>query len=97
VWRRALDHAGFSGDDLRLHERGYPALLDIAIDMPGGVFSPLRKMRLPALSGSLVRPVASIVGASLRQLTSAPAGRLFGMTSGTIAKRASLAVLARTS
>jgi hypothetical protein len=96
VWRRALDHAGFSGDDLRLHERGYPALLDIAIDMPGGV-SPLRKMRLPALSGYLVRPVASIVGASLRQLTSAPAERLFGMTSGTIAKRASLAVLARTS
>lgn len=70
------DEVGFSGDDFRSHERGYPALLDIVKGMPVGalVFAEnaiAGDIWLPgearvALSG------ASIVGGSLRQLRPAP-------------------------
>jgi tRNA A37 threonylcarbamoyladenosine dehydratase len=73
------DHVGFSGDDLRSHERGYPALLDIAKGMPVGalVFAE------DAIAGSIwltgetrvELAGASVVGQSLKQLTSAPVQR----------------------
>jgi hypothetical protein len=73
------DHVAFSDDDLRSHERGYPALLDIAKGMPVGalVFAP------NAIAGDIWLPdgarvqieSASIVGASLRRLRPAPIPR----------------------
>jgi molybdopterin/thiamine biosynthesis adenylyltransferase len=73
------DHVGFSGDDLRSHERGYPALLDIANGMPVGAMVFAEN----AIAGDIWLPGearvelcgASVVGASLRQLTSAPINR----------------------
>ncbi len=74
-----LDSVGFSGDDLRSHERGYPALSDINRGMPVGalVFAEY------AIAGDIWLPgeqrialaSASVVGHSLRVLTPAPAPR----------------------
>lgn len=71
------NRVGFSGDDLRSHERGYPALLDIASGMPVGalVFAP------DAIAGDIWLPGesrialagATIVGASLHHLAPEPA------------------------
>jgi hypothetical protein len=76
------DHVGFSDDDLRSHERGYPALLDIAKGMPVGaiVFAENAIAGDIWLSGEarVVLTGASIVGASLRQLRPAPVTRPVG-------------------
>lgn len=71
------DRVGFSSDDFRSHERGYPALLDVARGMPIGalVFAPR------AVAGDVWLPDgrrvelagASIVGRRLRRLAAAPA------------------------
>jgi molybdopterin/thiamine biosynthesis adenylyltransferase len=73
------DQVGFSGDDLRSHERGYPALLDIVDGLPVGglVFAP------KAIAGDIWLPgerrvrlaSASVVGNSLCTLTPAPTER----------------------
>jgi molybdopterin/thiamine biosynthesis adenylyltransferase len=73
------DHVQFSSDDLRSHERGYPALLDINNGMPVGalVFAEnaiAGNIWLPA-GGRVELAGASIVGESLRMLTSTPVGR----------------------
>jgi ThiF family len=70
------DSVGFSADDFRSHERGYPALLDITQGQPVGavVFAE------NAVAGDIWLPGeerielagASIVGASRRQLTPVP-------------------------
>lgn len=73
------DGVGFSGDDLRSHERGYPALLDIVKGMPVGALVFAEN----AVAGDIWLPGearvelagASIVGGSLRQLRSAPLRR----------------------
>jgi tRNA A37 threonylcarbamoyladenosine dehydratase len=67
---------GFSGDDLRSHERGYPALLDVAGGMPVGalVFAD------QAVAGDIWLPNqtrvevadASIIGRRLRRIASVP-------------------------
>ena len=77
------DQVQFSSDDLRSHERGYPALLDIAKGMPVGglVFAE------NAIAGDIWLPGetrvelagASIVGGSLRLLRSTPVGRPIGL------------------
>ena len=74
------DRVGFSSDDLRSHERGYPALLDVARGMPVGalVFADnavagdiwLPGMKRIQLAG------ASIIGRRLRRLTHAPMNAL---------------------
>lgn len=66
----------FSGDDLRSHERGYPALLDIAGGMPVGalVFAD------EAVAGDIWLPggervdlsTASVVGRRVHRLTASP-------------------------
>jgi ThiF family len=73
------DQVGFSSDDLASHERGYPALLDVAKGMPVGavVFAE------NAVAGDIWLPdgtrvelsEARIVGRSLRALTSTPRDR----------------------
>jgi molybdopterin/thiamine biosynthesis adenylyltransferase len=78
------ESVGFSGDDLRSHERGYPALLDINRGIPVGglVFAE------NAIAGDIWLPGerrialtdASIVGGSLQVLTSAPVPRPSGRT-----------------
>jgi hypothetical protein len=74
------DSVGFSADDFRSHERGYPALLDISQGQPVGALVFAEN----AIAGEIWLPVgkrvelagASIVGASRRQLMPAPlAGR----------------------
>lgn len=70
------DEVGFSGDDLRSHERGYPALLDIVKGMPVGALVFAEN----AIAGDIWLPGearvqlagASVVGGSLRQLRPAP-------------------------
>lgn len=66
----------FSGDDLRSHERGYPALLDIAAGMPVGALVFAREavagdIWLPAGERSELRS-ASIVGRRIRHLAASP-------------------------
>ena len=73
------DSVGFSSDDLRSHERGYPALLDINRGMPVGALVFAEN----AIAGDVWLPGerritlagASIVGGSLRLLTPAPMPR----------------------
>jgi ThiF family protein len=73
------DHVGFSPDDFRSHERGYPALLDIAQGQPVGALVFAEN----AIAGDIWLPGerrvelarASVVGASLLQLTPAPRSR----------------------
>jgi hypothetical protein len=70
------DRVAFSGDDLRSHERGYPALLDIAQGMPVGALVFAEN----AVAGDIWLPgetrvqleAASVVGGSLRQLSPQP-------------------------
>jgi hypothetical protein len=70
---------GFSSDDLRSHERGYPALLDIAQGMPVGALV----FASQAVAGDIWLPDgrrveiddASIVGRRLRRLTARPRNR----------------------
>ncbi len=77
----AHNHGGstrveFSDDDLRSHERGYPALLDIARGVPVGALVFAKE----AVAGDIWLPGglrvklanASIVGRRLRQITPAP-------------------------
>ena len=45
-----IDSVGFSPDDMASHERGYPALLDIARGMPVGAWS-LHDLRWPGICG----------------------------------------------
>jgi molybdopterin/thiamine biosynthesis adenylyltransferase len=79
------DHVEFSSDDLRSHERGYPALLDINNGMPVGALVFAEN----AIAGDIWFPGegrvelagASIVGESLRLLTSKPAARPIGRNS----------------
>lgn len=67
------DFVAFSADDLHSHERGYPALLDIAKGMPVGALVFARN----AVAGDIWLPgerrielaCGLIVGGSLRQLT----------------------------
>lgn len=70
------DDVGFSGDDLRSHERGYPALLDISKGMPVGalVFAENAIAGSIWLTGEhrLKLAGASVVGHSLKLLRSAP-------------------------
>lgn len=69
------DSVGFSPDDLRSHERGYPALLDISKGMPVGALVFAQN----AVAGDIWLPGekrvelagASVVGASLRRLQAA--------------------------
>lgn len=79
------DHVAFSGDDLASHERGYPALLDIARGQPVGalVFAPR------AIAGDIWLPDgrrvelerAIIIGPRRRVLTPAPrAGAHFDLS-----------------
>ncbi|MGB0123733.1 MAG: ThiF family adenylyltransferase [Silvibacterium sp.] len=73
------DHVGFSGDDLRSHERGYPALLGISKGMPVGALVFAEN----AIAGNIWLPEehrlelagASVVGHSLKLLHSAPPPR----------------------
>lgn len=73
------DHVAFSADDMRSHERGYPALLDIAEGMPVGALVFAEK----AVAGDIWLPGelrvklagASVVGTTLRRLTASPAHR----------------------
>ena len=73
---RGRDEVGFSGDDLRSHERGYPALLDIVKGMPVGALVFAEN----AIAGDIWLPGearvqlagATVVGGSLRQLRSSP-------------------------
>lgn len=71
----------FSGDDLRSHERGYPALLDITGSLPVGalVFAPDAVAADIWLPGGARTPIthATIVGASRRVLRSAPVSETF--------------------
>src|SRR5580658_8674355 len=76
------DQVQFSGDDLRSHERGYPALLDINKGMPVGALVFAEN----AIAGDIWLPGnkrvglmdASIVGSSLRILRPAPMARPIG-------------------
>ena len=73
------DRVAFSADDLRSHERGYPALLDIAQGQPVGALVFAEN----AIAGDIWLPGekrveldrASVVGASLLQLAAAPRPR----------------------
>ncbi len=73
------DQVAFSSDDLASHERGYPALLDIARGMPIGALVFAQN----AIAGDIWLPggkrvalsEAKIVGRSLRKLTPAPVKR----------------------
>jgi ThiF family len=73
------DRVAFSDDDMRSHERGYPALLDIARGMPVGALVFAEN----AVAGDIWLPGearvelagASIVGNSLRRLTPTPRNR----------------------
>jgi ThiF family len=73
------DRVAFSADDLRSHERGYPALLDIAQGQPVGALVFAEN----AIAGDIWLPgekrVAlegvSVVGGSLLQLSAAPRPR----------------------
>jgi len=70
------DHVAFSGDDIASHERGYPALLDIAKGMPVGalVFAENAVAGDIWLPGGARVPLtgAAIVGHSLRRITPNP-------------------------
>jgi hypothetical protein len=76
------DSVEFSSDDIRSHERGYPALLDIAKGMPVGALVFAQN----AIAGDIWLPDgtrielngASIVGRSLRRLYCAPPDRQSG-------------------
>lgn len=76
------DRVGFSADDIRSHERGYPALLDIAKGLPVGalVFAENAVAGDIWLSGEkrIELAGASVVGASLLQLTPQPRPRPLG-------------------
>lgn len=70
------DYVAFSADDLRSHERGYPALLDIANGIPVGALVFARNaiagdIWLPN-GGRVVLSKASIIGRSLRELRHCP-------------------------
>jgi molybdopterin/thiamine biosynthesis adenylyltransferase len=73
------DSVGFSPDDFRSHERGYPALLDIAQGQPVGALVFAEN----AIAGDIWLPgekrvelaAASVVGASRLQLSAAPLPR----------------------
>jgi ThiF family len=73
------DCVGFSADDFRSHERGYPALLDIAKGHPVGALVFAEN----AVAGDIWLPGgkrielagASVVGASLLQLAAKPRAR----------------------
>jgi molybdopterin/thiamine biosynthesis adenylyltransferase len=73
------DYVAFSDDDMRSHERGYPALLDIAKGMPVGALVFAEN----AIAGDVWLPGdarvelagASIAGSCLRRLTAAPTCR----------------------
>jgi ThiF family len=73
------DHVAFSGDDLRSHERGYPALLDISKGMPVGalVFAENAIAGSIWLTGGrrLELAGASVVGHNLKLLRPAPPPR----------------------
>jgi molybdopterin/thiamine biosynthesis adenylyltransferase len=73
------DHVAFSADDIRSHERGYPALLDIAKGMPVGalVFAEKAVAGDIWLPGELRVELAgvSVVGTTLRRLAESPAHR----------------------
>lgn len=70
------DSVGFSSDDLNSHERGYPALLDIAAGMPVGALVFARN----AIAGDIWLPngkrvaleSAKVLGTSRKILTPAP-------------------------
>jgi hypothetical protein len=70
------DRVSFSGDDLRSHERGYPALLDIAKGQPVGALVFAQN----AVAGDIWLPGerrielagASVVGATRLRLSAAP-------------------------
>ena len=76
------DRVGFSADDFRSHERGYPALLDIAEGLPVGALVFAEN----AVAGDIWLPGekrielagASIIGASLSQLAAEPRPRPAG-------------------
>lgn len=76
------DHVAFSGDDLRSHERGYPALLDIAKGQPVGALVFAEN----AVAGDIWLPGerrvelagASVIGASLLRLAATPSPRSNG-------------------
>lgn len=72
------DRVAFSGDDMRSHERGYPALLDIARGMPVGalVFAENAIAGDIWLPGEMRRELAqaTVVGGSRQRLTPAPPG-----------------------
>jgi molybdopterin/thiamine biosynthesis adenylyltransferase len=71
-----LDSVAFSGDDLQSHERGYPALLDIAKGMPVGALVFARN----AVAGDIWLPAgrrvplqgATVIGRRRRVLTASP-------------------------
>jgi hypothetical protein len=73
------DRVAFSADDLRSHERGYPALLDIAEGQPVGALVFAEN----AIAGDIWLPDgrrveldgASVVGASLLHLSASPRPR----------------------
>ncbi|MEJ0034843.1 MAG: ThiF family adenylyltransferase [Gammaproteobacteria bacterium] len=73
------DSVRFSGDDFRSHERGYPALLDIADGLPVGalVFAQNAVAGDIWLPGErrIVLAGADVVGASLRRLAAEPPPR----------------------
>jgi molybdopterin/thiamine biosynthesis adenylyltransferase len=70
------DYVAFSADDLRSHERGYPALLDIANGIPVGALVFARNAVAGDIwleSGARVAlSKASIIGRSLRELRNCP-------------------------
>ena len=70
------DHVAFSADDMRSHERGYPALLDIAEGMPVGalVFAENAVAGDIWLPGErrVVLAGADVVGPRLQRLAPAP-------------------------
>ena len=71
-----IDSVGFSSDDLRSHERGYPALLDIARGMPVGALVLAEK----AVAGDIWLPgggraalaYTAVVGRRIERLTPRP-------------------------
>jgi molybdopterin/thiamine biosynthesis adenylyltransferase len=73
------DHVGFSGDDLRSHERGYPALLDISNGVPVGALVFAENAIAGSIWLSAERKLelagASVIGHSLKLLHSAPVAR----------------------
>lgn len=76
------DRVGFSEDDLRSHERGYPALLDITRGSPVGALVFAER----AVAGEIWLPggarvqlhSATVVGRRIERLTSAPPARPAG-------------------